>query len=103
MHSIRSAGQAENKAVLGLRNGSLVQYKNIHPLIIFRGFGSSFASSLSGAVRAGRGNKPSNLLSGCLSSTIMSLPSPISVGDAIALSNIAWNIAKEFAPGAKNA
>lgn len=33
----------------------------------------------------------------------MSLPSPISVGDAIALSNIAWNIAKEFVPGAKNA
>lgn len=33
----------------------------------------------------------------------MSLPSPISVGDAIALSNIAWNIAKAFVPGAKNA
>lgn len=32
----------------------------------------------------------------------MSLPSPISIGDAIALSNIAWNIAKEFVPGAKN-
>lgn len=34
---------------------------------------------------------------------IMSLPSPISIGDAIALSNIAWNIAKAFLPGATDA
>lgn len=33
----------------------------------------------------------------------MSLPSPISIGDAIALSNIAWNIAKTFLPGATDA
>lgn len=33
----------------------------------------------------------------------MSLPSPISIGDAIALSNIAWNIAKAFLPGATDA
>lgn len=34
---------------------------------------------------------------------IMSLPSPISIGDAIALSHIAWNIAKTFLPGAADA
>ncbi|KAI7773936.1 hypothetical protein LA080_009626 [Diaporthe eres] len=33
----------------------------------------------------------------------MSLSSPISVGDAIALSNVAWNIAKTFLPGATDA
>lgn len=33
----------------------------------------------------------------------MSLPSPISIGDAIALSNIAWNIAKTFLPSATDA
>lgn len=33
----------------------------------------------------------------------MSLPSPISIGDAIALSNIAWNIAKAFLPGTAGA
>lgn len=33
----------------------------------------------------------------------MSLPSPISIGDAIALSDIAWNIAKTFLPGATDA
>lgn len=33
----------------------------------------------------------------------MSLPSPISIGDAIALSNIAFQIAKAFLPGSTNA
>lgn len=33
----------------------------------------------------------------------MSLPSPISIGDAIALSSIAWNIAKAFLPGTADA
>lgn len=33
----------------------------------------------------------------------MSLPSPISIGDAIALSNIAWSIAKAFLPGSTRA